>query len=119
MREIVDLVDSVAGTWTRTVKIVVIGGIVVAGLFMLMITLTAPAVVEEVGDRAERISDKAMAVAREEGRAHALAEEGWGYSDGNSDAAYSTADGFSDDASERYDSDYDPEWGEPSEEPSE
>lgn len=111
MREIVDLVDSVAGTWTRTVRIVVIGGIVVAGLFMLMITLTAPAVVENVGERAERISDKAMAVAREEGRAHALAEEGWGYSDANTNAGNTTSDDFSEDSGGSSGDD----WGAPSE----
>ena len=114
MREIVDLVDSVAGTWTRTVKIVVIGGIVVAGLFMLMITLTAPAVVEEVGDRAKRISDKAMAVAREEGRAHALAQEGWGYSDANTAATNATADDYADEPAEDYGEPAD-DWCTPSE----
>ena len=57
------------------------------------------------------MGDKAIAAAREEGRAHALAEEGWGYSDANSDAANAAADDFSDDSSEPAGDD----WGTPSE----
>ena len=100
MRAIVDLVDSVAGTWTRTVGMLVIGGIVIAGLFMLMVSFTAPAVVEHVGERAERISDKAIEAAREEARAHAMAEDGWGYSDSAASADTHAADTFDDTSSD-------------------
>jgi hypothetical protein len=118
MREVVDLVDSVASTWTRTVRMVIIGGIVVVAIIMLTVSLTAPAVIEEVGDRAESISDKAMQTAREEGRAHALAQEGWGYSDANSGAANSAAGDFADTptetSGERYGEPAE-DWGEPTE----
>jgi hypothetical protein len=96
MRAIVDLVDSITGLWTRTIRLLVLGGIAIAAIFMLMISVTAPAVVENVGDRAERISDKAIEAAREEARATALAEDGWGYSDANAGATDSAATNFSD-----------------------
>ena len=92
-------------------RILVFGGIAVAAIVTLMIGLTAPKVIDTVGDRVERMGDKAIAAAREEGRAHALAEEGWGYSDANSDAANAAADDFSDDSSEPAGDD----WGTPSE----
>lgn len=111
MRAVVDLVDAIAGTWTRTISILVIGGIAVVAIVTLIVSLTAPAVVENVGDRAERISNNAIEAAREEGRVHALAQEGWGYSDNNSDTANSAADDFSDDGSEPHGDD----WGAPSE----
>ena len=114
MRAVVDLVDSIAGTWTRTVRLLVLGGIAVVALIMLMVTFTAPKVAETVGDRAERISDKAIQAAREETRNQSLAEEGWGYSDANAAAAASSAA----DTGDTYDSSYgEPEadWGEASE----
>jgi hypothetical protein len=112
VREVVDLVDSVASTWTRTIRIVVFGAIAVAAIVMLMIAVTAPAVVDNVGDRAERISEKAIETARQEARAQAMAEEGWGYSDANAGAAAdSEAAGFSEDTG-TYSGD---DWGAPAE----
>lgn len=114
MRAVVDLVDSIAGTWTRTISILVMGGIAVVAIVTLIVSLSAPAVVESVGDRAERISNNAIEAAREEGRAHALAQEGWGYSDANTAATNATADDYADEPAEDYGEPAD-DWGTPSE----
>jgi hypothetical protein len=88
----------------------VIGAIVVAGLFVLMIAFTAPAVVESAGASAERISDKAFEAARQEARTQTLAQEGWGYSDANTAAADSAASDYGDDSAQ-----YGDDWGAPAE----
>jgi hypothetical protein len=72
----------------------VLGGIAVAAIVMLMIAVTAPAVVENVGERAERISNKAIETARQEARVQAMAQEGWGYSDANTAVADSEASDY-------------------------
>ena len=118
MQVIVDLVGTVSNLFTRTIWILIIGGIVVVGIVSLMIGYTAPAVVAEVGERAERISNKAIETAREEGRAHALAADGWGYSEGSDTSERS----FAPDTAATYDDTYDESYGEPAEdwgEPSE
>jgi hypothetical protein len=102
VRAIVDLVDSISSTFTRTIWILIIGGVAVVGIVMLMIGVTAPAVVEEVGERAESISEKAIEAAREEQRAHALAQEGWGYSDSTAAASDTGAADYHDDGSDQF-----------------
>jgi hypothetical protein len=115
MRAIVDLVDSITGVWTRTISILVIGGIAVVAIITFGIGFAAPSVADKVGDRAERISAKAIEAARQEARAQSMAQEGWGYSDANTDAATESgsfeADAASYDSSE-YSSD---DWGSASE----
>jgi hypothetical protein len=103
MRALVDLVDSVTSVFNRSVWMLVIGGIVAAAIIALVIGFTTPTMVHEVGERAERISEKAIEAERRERRERALAEEGWGYSDTASDysatdAADESADGFGADA---------------------
>jgi hypothetical protein len=75
---------------------VVFGAIALGVIITAMFVFAAPAVVEQVGARAESISDKAIEAAREEARATALAEDGWGYSDANAGATDSAAANFSD-----------------------
>jgi hypothetical protein len=96
-----DLVGTIADTFTRTIWIVILGGVVVVGIVTAMIGYAAPAVVEDVGARAERISEKAIEAAREESRAHAMAKDGWGYSSSSASAETGMAD-TSDDASSDY-----------------
>ena len=90
MREFVNLVDTVASSYLRGLRLLILGAIILAIIVFLFLGYAAPVVVEEVGDRAESIGDKAIEAAREEHRAAALAEEGWGYSDtasGSSDSS--------------------------------
>lgn len=80
MRVIADILDSFTG-----IVRMIVGGIVLMGLvFGLMMTVgvsyVAPQVADNYGERAERLGEKAIAAAREEERARALAEDGWGYS---------------------------------------
>jgi hypothetical protein len=118
MQGIVDLVGAVSNIFTRTIWIVILGGILVVGIISLMIGYTAPVVVDQVGERAERISGRAIEAAREESRAHALAAEGWGYSEGPGTSESS----FAPDTAATHDDTYDESYGEPAEdwgEPSE
>ncbi len=87
MQWLVDLTGTVASTYTRIIWILILGGIAVVAIVSLLIGYATPAVVEEVGERAERISDKAIEAARDERRAEELADEGWGYSDTAADTS--------------------------------
>lgn len=78
MRELVSMVEAVTGTFTRSLWLLVVGALGLMAIFALMIGFTAPKVVDQVGERAERIGEKAIAAAREEKRASELARDGWG-----------------------------------------
>jgi hypothetical protein len=94
MQPLVDLVGNITHAYTSTVKIVVLGAILLGVIITAMFLLAAPALVEEVGARTESISDKAIEAAREEARAHALAEDGWGFSDSAASSDTDAADSF-------------------------
>jgi hypothetical protein len=110
MQPLVDLVGNITHAYTSTVKIVVLGGILLGVIITAMFLLAAPALVEEVGARTESISDKAIEAAREEARAHAMAKDGWGYSDAAASSETDAAD-FEDDS----DSGSGDDWGAPAE----
>jgi hypothetical protein len=106
MREFVNLVDTVASSYLRGIRLLIFGALALALIVFLFLAYAAPVVVEEVGERAESISDKAIDAAREEQRAAAMADEGWGYSD----TPASSADGRAADYAETSGED----WGTPS-----
>jgi hypothetical protein len=106
MREFVNLVDTVASSYLRGIRLLIVGGLVLAVIVFLFLAYTAPVVVEEVGERAESISDKAIEAAREEQRAAAMADEGWGYSDTTASSAESRAADFAETSGD--------DWGTPS-----
>ena len=112
IQPVADAVGNITHAYTSTIRTVVIGAVVLGAIITAMFLLAAPAVVEEVGARAETISDKAIQAAREEARAHAMAEEGWGYPNPAASAATDPADSFDDTASD-YDSgdEYVDDWG--------
>ena len=83
MRDFVNLVDTVASSYLRGVRLLILGAIALGVILFLFLGYATPVVVEEVGARAESITDKAIEAAREETRAAAMAEEGWGYSEGS------------------------------------
>ena len=101
MQGLADLIGNITHAYTSTIRIVVIGMIVLGAIITGTIMYAAPAVVENVGERAERISEKAIEAAREESRAHAMAQDGWGYSSASASADTTMAD-TSDDASSDY-----------------
>jgi len=109
MQVLVELVNTVAGTYLRGIRFLILGGIALVAIFFLFLGYAAPVVVDKVGERAESISDKAIAAAREEGRAHALAADGWGYSEGSD----TTESSFAPDTAATYDDTYDESYGEP------
>ena len=111
MQGILQLVEAVTGTFTRGIWILVAGGVAVVAIISLTVGFAAPAVVDKVGERAERISEQAIEAAREESRAHQLAQDGWGFSDTTDSSAGTDAADFEDDSSGTHDDD----WGAPSE----
>jgi len=86
---LVDIIDRVTGGF-RFVALLIFLGFLGVGL---MLTLAAPAAIEEAGERAESLGEKAIAAAKEEVRNEQLAKDGWGRPDMQS--AYE-ADGYSD-----------------------
>ena len=100
MQPLIDLVGNITHAYTSTVRIVVLGAIVLGAIITAMVMFAAPAVVDQVGARAESISDKAIEAARQEARAQALAEDGWGYSDSAASADTESADSFEDTGSD-------------------
>ena len=96
MQPLIDLVGNITQAYTSTVRIVVLGAIVLGAIITAMVMFAAPAVVDQVGARAESISDKAIEAARQEARAQALAEDGWGYSDSVASADADSAGSFED-----------------------
>ena len=112
IQPVADAIGNITHAYTSTVKIVVFGALALGVIITAMFVLAAPAIVEEAGARAETISDKAIEAAREEARAHAMAEEGWGYPDPAASAATDPAGSF-DDTARDYDSgdEYVDHWG--------
>ena len=109
------LIETVAGSYVRGIRFLILGGIALAAIFFLFLGYAAPVVVDKVGERAESIGDKAIAAAREEQRAAAMAGEGWGYSadSGASESSFAPETTATYDAA--YDDTYDESYGEPAE----
>ena len=101
MQALADLIGNITHAYTSTIRMVVIGVIVLGAIITGMFMYAAPQVAESVGERAERISEKAIEAAREESRAHAMAEDGWGYSSSAASADTALSD-TSDDAISDY-----------------
>ena len=81
LRELQQILDTVSGTVTETVRLFVLGIFAIVVVLSIAGWLTAPVIAEKAGEHAERISEKVIEAERQELRARALAAEGWGYSD--------------------------------------
>lgn len=118
MQALADLIGNITHAYTSTIRMVVIGLIVLGAIITAMFMYAAPRVAESVGERAERMTDKAIEAAREESRAHAMAQDGWGYSSSAAAAETDPADDYDStsadyEASSGYDtsSEYADDWG--------
>jgi len=79
MQALVDLMDSFTGT-VRFLILAIFGfGIIVTLLMTVSFSVVAPQVADNYAERAEAFGDRAIEAAREESRAHDLAQDGWGY----------------------------------------
>lgn len=81
MQAFVDLVGKIIWSIQKFYMMLLFFGFAVTVVLAITIYATAPTVADEVGDRAERLGEQAISAAREEARAQALAEDGWGYGD--------------------------------------
>ena len=81
MRALVDIVHNMTSTVRFIMAALVLGGIVIALLMVGGVSIIAPQVADNYGERAERLGERAIEAAQEEARAQALAEDGWGYSE--------------------------------------
>jgi len=79
MQALVDLVGTIAGSIQRIVALVLVAGLILSLIVTFGLQSAAPVVADKIGERAERMGDKAIQAAREEHRAAALAKDGWGY----------------------------------------
>ncbi|MEM7664927.1 MAG: hypothetical protein AAF250_03650 [Pseudomonadota bacterium] len=78
---LVDLVDSVTSS-IRFIFFLFFLAVLGFGLFITVgASVVAPAAVESLGERAERVSNRAIEAAQTEARNEQLAKEGWGFSD--------------------------------------
>ena len=79
MRALVDLVDS----FTGMVRFAIVAMLLVGFGFTLILTVgasyVAPKVVEDYGERASQLGERAIQEARQARRDHELAQDGWGY----------------------------------------
>ncbi|MEM9501015.1 MAG: hypothetical protein AAF941_04140 [Pseudomonadota bacterium] len=81
MRTLVDLIDSVTSS-VRFIFLLFFLAILGLGLIMTVgASVVAPAAVDSIGERAERVSNRAIEAAQTETRNAQLARDGWGYSD--------------------------------------
>lgn len=83
MRMVIDLFDNVTTTIRVVVGLFVLGMIALGFLMTAGATVVAPVAVEQIGERAERLGEKAIEAQRERDRNRALAEDGWGYGAGS------------------------------------
>jgi len=86
MQALVDLVGTITGSIQRIIALVLVAGLILSLIVMFGLQSAAPVVADKIGERAERMGDKAIQAAREEHRAAALAKDGWGYDSSSADS---------------------------------
>ncbi len=79
MQALVEIVDRITCSFRRIFLMLSVTGIIIALILFAGVQSIAPVVANEVGERAERFGEQAIAQAAEERRARDLAREGWGY----------------------------------------
>lgn len=91
MREFVAFIEKM----TDTVRFIIGAVALVAFLIVISmatsISLVAPQVADNYGERAERLGERAIQAAQEQERARELAQDGWGYADPPSNGGVSRA----------------------------
>jgi len=79
MRALLDIVENLTSTVRFIFGIIALGFIVTGLMFTIGASYFVPKAVDSVGERAERIGEKAIIAAQEERRAADMAKDGWGY----------------------------------------
>lgn len=87
MRVILDIVENLTSSLRYIVGAAVIGLMVVGLMLSVGGAYVGTKAVDEFGERAERISEKAIAAEMEARRAEQLAAEGWGHRPRDPDTA--------------------------------
>lgn len=79
MRGLLDIVENMTGAFRLVIGIIALLGFLFWLTTLASISVIAPKVAKDYGERAERLGESAIAAAREEARARELGEDGWGY----------------------------------------
>ncbi|MBI1403853.1 MAG: hypothetical protein GC147_11640 [Porphyrobacter sp.] len=79
MRVLVDIVENLTSSIRFIVGMLVLCGLGVGLMLTIGVSYVAPKAADSLGERAERVSAKAIRAAQEERRAKEMARDGWGY----------------------------------------
>ena len=79
MRAFVDIVENLTSSFRNIVGTIVFGIMAVGGMIALSASYVGTKAVDSLGERAERVTEQAIAAELEARRAEEMAKDGWGY----------------------------------------
>ena len=92
MRAFVEIVENLTSSFRNIVGTIVFGIMAIGGMIALSASYVGTKAVDSFGERAERVTEQAIAAELEARRAEELAKDGWGYRPRDARAATTSRD---------------------------